>query len=269
MTDTSSSARTPSARIIEKGSGDPIVYLHGLTGIDESDPLVNSLAVQSNVIAPVAPGFDAANDLATLDDVHDLAMHYEDLLASRGLDRVALIGHSFGGMIAAELAAHYPARVSKLVLIAPLGLWDDDLRDGDLLGHSLPEMPELLWADPTSDVAAAASGSDLEPAVQVDRMIAMLQGFSAVAKFLWPLPDKGLAKRLHRITAKTLVIWGGSDRVVSPEYAKHFAEAISGAQSTVLDDAGHLVTYERTADLMGLIGEFLTQSDGATTGLQE
>jgi pimeloyl-ACP methyl ester carboxylesterase len=256
MTDITSATKTGTGRVLERGSGEPVIYLHGLTGIGESDPFLSALAARSSVIAPVAPGFDDPNDLALLDDVHDLAMHYEDVLDARGLERVALVGHSFGGMIAAELASHYPARVSKLALIAPLGLWDDELRDGDLLGHSVPEMPDLLWADPNSEIAVAASAADLEPAAQVERLIAMMQGFAAAAKFIWPLPDKGLTKRLHRITAETLVVWGSGDRVVSPEYAPRFAAAIPSARSTVLEGAGHLATYERPVELAQLIGDF-------------
>lgn len=259
MTDVTPSVRVPTGRVIEKGHGDPIVYLHGLTGIDDSDPLLNQLATRATVIAPVAPGYDDPNDLTTLDDVHDLAIHYDDLLGARGLENATVVGHSFGGLIAAELAAHYPARVSKLVLISPLGLWNDDLRDGDLFGHSLPEMPELLWDDPTSDIAVAATGADLEPAVQIERMIAMMEGFAAAAKFIWPLPDKGLNKRLHRITAKTLIVWGANDQVVPAEYAKVFAAAIAGAETSVLPDAGHLVTYEQTDQIASLIDGLVLQ----------
>jgi len=259
MTDVVSHAEVSAVRIIEKGRGEPIVYLHGLTGISEADPLLNALATRASVVAPVAPGFDDPNDLADLDDVHDLAIYYEDLLDAHKLNHVTVVGHSFGGLIAAELAAHYPARVSKLVLIAPLGLWNNALGDGDLLGHSLPEMPGLLWDDPSSEIAVAASGADLEPAAQIEQMIAMMQGFAAAAKFIWPLPDKGLAKRLHRITAETLVVWGANDRVVSAEYAKDFTTAISGAQTAVLPDGGHLVAYERSAEIAELIGEFVSR----------
>jgi pimeloyl-ACP methyl ester carboxylesterase len=247
--------------VIVKGSGHPILYLHGITGIDDSDPLLNSLAAQAKVIAPVAPGYDDPSHLSTLDDVHDLAIYYDDLLNAHGLNSVAVVGHSFGGMIAAELAAHFPSRVSKLVLVAPFGLWDDELADGDLLGHSLPEMPGLLWGDPTSDIAIAASGADLEPAAQVERLISMMEGLAAAAKFIWPLPDKGLSKRLRRITAETLIVWGERDRVVSPEYAQHFCAAIAGAQAAVVPHAGHLVPHERTGELTELISAFFAQPD--------
>ena len=66
-----------------------------------------------------------------------------------------------------------------------------------------------------------------------------------MTKFVWPLPDKGLRKRLHRIKAPTLVVWGTKDRMVPPSYADDFAALIPDARVELLDDAGHMVVLER------------------------
>src|SRR5262249_62182042 len=107
--------------VYKGGDGPPLVFLHGGGGLVLEDPLLVELERSHTVSAPVAPGFADLADLDELRDVHDLAMHYDDLVEALGLDGVPVVGHSFGGMVAAELAAHYPRRISKLVLIAPVG----------------------------------------------------------------------------------------------------------------------------------------------------
>jgi pimeloyl-ACP methyl ester carboxylesterase len=62
----------------------------------------------------------------------------------------------------------------------------------------------------------------------------------AAARLLWPLGDRGLAKRLHRIAAPTLLLWGSEDRIVPASYAKRFAEGIAGkAEVRSIPGAGH------------------------------
>jgi pimeloyl-ACP methyl ester carboxylesterase len=80
----------------------------------------------------------------------------------------------------------------------------------------------------------------------------------AVARLLWPLTDTGLAKRLHRITAPTLVAWGAEDRLVPPSYAKRFADAIgSGAEIRQIPGAGHMVELDEPEALAAAVLEFL------------
>src|SRR5439155_14782474 len=167
---------------------------------------------------------------------------------SLGLNGVPVVGHSFGGMVAAELAAHVPSRVSRLVLAAPLGLWNDDEQPADMFVAFPLTIQELLWADPANaPIPAPPSRNDVASSVADvdDPLLAMylqlVQGMTAVTKFVWPLPDKGLRRRLHRITAPTLVVWGTKDRMVPPSYAEDFAAGIPDARVELLDDAGHMV----------------------------
>jgi pimeloyl-ACP methyl ester carboxylesterase len=87
----------------------------------------------------------------------------------------------------------------------------------------------------------------------VEGMVKMVMGFTAVAKFMWPIPDKGLSRRTYRITADTLVIWGAKDRLAPPEYAEDFGRLIPGARVEVLDEAGHMVTVEQFDRVQELI----------------
>jgi pimeloyl-ACP methyl ester carboxylesterase len=99
--------------------------------------------------------------------------------------------------------------------------------------------------------------------VRLDRIVAM----TAVAKFLWGIPDRGLARRLYRIKAPTLVAWGDLDRLVPPQLADRFAAGIRTAEVARLAGCGHSVLFEQPAECAALVSSFLARSlaqEGAT-----
>lgn len=233
------------------GDGPAVVWLHGPHGVRKTDPVIAELAKRYTVVAPVAPGFNDIEELDDIRDVHDLALHYDDILDALGLDRVRLVGHSFGAMIAAELAAHVPRRVERLVLLSPFGLWRDDAPVEDLFCRPYATIDTLLWK------GGAASGpmTDAENFSNdmVVRTVLTMSAAASVAKFIWPIPDKGLRRRLHRVSARTLVVFGADDRFVPALYGEEFARAIEGARSTIVAGAEHMLPYEKTADVVALI----------------
>src|SRR5438132_12451755 len=103
--------------VFRTGDGPPLVWLHSLYGVEPDSPVVDELARDFTVYAPLAPGFADLDDLGDIRDIHDLALHYDDTLEALGLDTAVVAGHSFGAMLAAELAAHVPARVKQLILL--------------------------------------------------------------------------------------------------------------------------------------------------------
>src|SRR5882757_7635694 len=129
------------------GTGAPLLWLHGLSGIDAADPLVAALERKHRVIAPVAPGFSDLAELDEIGNIHELALDYDDLLDDLKLDDIAIAGHSFGAMIGAEIAAHFPRRAKKLVLLAPVGLWNDAYPVRDIFAEPFPMVEALLWHD--------------------------------------------------------------------------------------------------------------------------
>jgi pimeloyl-ACP methyl ester carboxylesterase len=247
-----------SQTVFRGGDGPPVVFLHGGGGLLPDDPLLTGLAGSYTLFAPIAPGFADLADLDEIRDVHELALHYDDLLGSLGLDGVPVIGHSFGAMTAAELASHCPSRVSKLVLIAPVGLWNDEYPVADVFAALPTELPGLLFGDTSHPAAQAmlASADDGEP--DVEALVPIVRGMTTLAKFMWPIPDRGLSRRLHRITAPTLLVWGDRDALSPVRYADDFAAGIRGARKLIVPGAGHMVTLEALDEVQAGIEEFLS-----------
>jgi len=248
-------------QVYRAGTGPTIVWLHGPHGVRKNDPVIAELAKRHSVVAPVAPGFNDVDELDDIRDVHDLALHYDDVFEALGLDRISLVGQSFGAMIAAELAAHVPKRVERLVLISPFGLWRDDHPVADLFARPYATIDRILWK--TGEPSAIMADPANFPNDPVEKAITIVQAMTSVAKFIWPIPDKGLRRRLHRVTAKTLIVFGADDAFVPAIYADEFAAAIPGARKAVIADAAHMVAYEKTSEVMELIEQQLGEKTRA------
>lgn len=252
--------------VTEQGSGPPLLFLHGINGMNW-DALLDRLATQYRVIAPSHPGFgDASQD--ELDTVHDLVYAYLDLLDALELDDIPVVGHSLGGMIAAELAVTQPKRFSKLMLMAPLGLWDIDRPTFDFFACTPKELGAALFFDPESEAAKEAGETGLKQLAEVghdsdegqhliDVYVERARTLATAAKYLWPIPNRGLKKRIHRISAPTLLIWGAGDSVIEPSYADDFMEAIDGARCEHVAEAGHELGIEQPERVAELITAFV------------
>jgi pimeloyl-ACP methyl ester carboxylesterase len=244
--------------VFRGGDGPPLVFLHAGGGLDPADPLLVELAGSHSIYAPVAPGFADLADLEEIRDVHELAFHYDDVLEALDLDGVPVVGHSFGGMTAAELAAHVPRRVSRLVLIAPVGLWNDEYQVADVFATLPSDLPALLFADTSHPAAQAMLGGQGEEP-DVEALVRLVSGLTTLAKFMFPIPDRGLSRRLYRISAPTLVLWGDDDALVPARYADDFVAGMPNAKKRVFAGAGHMLPLERPEETLTAITEFLAR----------
>jgi pimeloyl-ACP methyl ester carboxylesterase len=241
------------ASLWRRGSGEPLLFLHSVLPPADEDRFADALAEHFDVFMPLAPGYADLTEIDDIDDVHDLTIYYDDLLRAVGLDAVAVVGHSYGGMVAAELAAHFPERVSSLVLISPFGFWNEDHPTADLAtitGAGLRRRltrgnDELLPAQDTSS-----------PDVRIEDAVLQSQAMTSALKFMWPFPDQGLSKRLHRVACDTLVVWGADDDINPPVYADEFVAALPGAEVELLG-GGHLLPYEQPDRVAELVRDFV------------
>lgn len=245
-------------RVQVRGSGPPLVFLHPAGGF-AWDPFLEQLSQQRTVYAPLVPGTSPA-DPDAIDEVRDLwelVLLEQEALSVLGLEGADIVGSSFGGMLACELQATFPGMFGKLVLLAPIGLWRDDAPVANWLMTAPQDLPALLFADPGSEAAQAMLALPEDHTAMADAIATLTWAMGCTAKFVWPVPDRGLARRLHRIAAPTLVIWGKDDALVSSVYAQEFGNRIKGARVEVLEGCGHVSQVERRDETLALVREFL------------
>jgi pimeloyl-ACP methyl ester carboxylesterase len=246
------------AKVKIAGSGPPVVYLHPAGG-PAWDPFLDALAEHHTVYAPDHPGTgDTARDaIHRVPGLWDLVLVYDELLDALSLERVPLVGASFGGMVACEVAAHRRRAISALVLLDSIGLWRDDAPVAQYMTMTPDELASTLFHDPLGPAAREAMALPSEPDELAVAMADLTWALGATGKFVWPIPDKGLARRLHRVTAPTLLIWGQEDKLVSPVYAQEFADRLDNARVELIPDAGHVPQLERLDVVAPLVLDFL------------
>ena len=251
------SVATPagSARVWEKGDGNPIGFFAGLGGLPAWLPALDALAASHRVVAPSLPGFPGGAEYDRLDDIFDWSLAAIDIVTASGLSGADQIGASVGGALAAEVAALRPDLVRKLVLIAPYGLFDEAAPIRDVFACKPGEQSSVLTRDPQAyDAYRARPNSSGE----MDWTVMQVRAEMAAARILWPLGDTRLRKRLFRITQPTLIIWGADDRVIPPAYAAKFADGISGKTKIVtIPKAGHKVEFDAPHAVADAISTFL------------
>jgi pimeloyl-ACP methyl ester carboxylesterase len=242
------------ARVTVAGSGPPLVYLHCGYGLVWDD-FLELLARDFTVYAPEHPGTSPGlpDAVKPLDDVWDLTLFYDELFDRLGLQRPAVVGHSFGGMAAAELAASASGRVGKLVLIDSLGLWRDDTPIRNYMVMAQADVEPLLFHDRTHPARKHVFANLEDP----DSIVRLTWALACTGKFIWPLPDKGLKKRIHRITAPTLIIWGKQDGLTPPVYASEFARLIPNSRIEMIEGAAHMAPMEQPAAVATLVRHFI------------
>jgi len=241
-------------RYLEGGSGQPLVFLHGAGGIAADDPFLAKLAESFHVHAPMLPGYGDSDECNELRDMLDITLHYWDVVEALGLKDPILVGHSMGGMIAAEMAAIAPHDVTRLGLICPAGLWLDDHPIVDMFSTLPYEMPALLFHDAEAGAAMLTAGRNVEdPGFLQTYLVQNARQLGMAGRILFPIPDRGLSQRMYRIKAKTILVWGDSDRMIPPVYAQEFKRRITGAQLVSIPEAGHMVAVEKTRETVAAI----------------
>ncbi len=237
-------------RYLEGGSGDPLVYLHGAGGMTAEDPILAALGRRHRVLAPFLPGYGETNECGELRDMLDFTLHTFDVIEALGLRDPILVGHSMGGMIAAEMAAVAPHDVSRLALIAPAGLWLSDHPIPDVFTLLPFEMPKYLFHDPEAGAKAMTAGLKMDdPKFLQDYLIRNARQLGMAGKILFPIPERGLSSRLYRVKAKTVLIWGASDKLIPPVYGPAWQAALPGSKLVTIPEAGHMVILEKTDEV--------------------
>ncbi len=238
------------------GRGEPLVWLHHSGGHQDWFPFLDILAEKYMVFQPDHPGWGASQGLDRIDDIVDFAVFYLDFFDALKIDRPYLIGHSLGGMLAAEIASLSPS-VRKLVLCDAAGLWSDDIPTPDFFTLNQEELGRAAFYDPASAARSMPPIDRENPAAMARMMFERTKSFAAAGKFLWPIWDKGLKKRIHRIKAPTLIVWGERDGIVPTPYAYEFQKRIPGSEVVIIPETAHMPMFEKPEEFTKIVLEFL------------
>ncbi|MCX2947006.1 alpha/beta fold hydrolase [Lentzea sp. NEAU-D7] len=204
---------------------------------------------QAQVLAPTHPGFGGTPKPDGLTGVRELARYYVAMLDELDLADVVVVGNSFGGWLAAEIALCASPRVSGAVIVNGIGVVVDGHPMTDVSGLSVAEIRSFSFHDPSKLPAPPAGGNGPSPDVQA------LIGYTGPS-----MSDPTLIDRLADVKIPVHVLWGESDRIVDPAYGKAYAAAIPSATFTLLPRTGHLPQVETPEGLLAAMESVLPGS---------
>ncbi len=239
--------------MIVAGTGQPLLFLHGAGGAGRWWPFHERLVPHFTVRVPSHPGHGGAPAADWIEHISDLAFHYLDLLDDIGLERVHLVGASFGGWIATEMATMASHRLDSLVLIDPVGIKVEGWIYPFLFGMDIPDLVATLFHEPAAAMALMPKDQS------VDTMIELYRERAALARVSWNpyLYNPLLRRRLRRIRARTLLCWGEHDRLAPLACAAAWQTEIPGAELRIFDRSGHLPHLEEPEATAAAILEFI------------
>jgi pimeloyl-ACP methyl ester carboxylesterase len=239
--------------LVEGGAGAPLLFLHGAGAAGRWLSFQEHLAKDFTVTMPSHPGHGGSPAAEWIEHISDLAYHYLDFLDARALPAVHLVGASFGGWIAAELATMASHRLRSLTLIDPVGIKVDGWIYPFLFAMDVPEVVATVFHQPMAAVALAPPDQSVETLAQQYR-----QG-TALARVAWNpyLYDPLLRRRLARIAAPTLLCWGAHDRLAPLDpCGRAWAAAIPAARLEVFAASGHVPHLEEPEAVARVVGDF-------------
>jgi len=244
--------------VLRRGSGQPLLLLHGFQHLDPRLPLVDMLAGHAQLIAPSHPGFGRSSRPADFGTVYDLVHLYLEFLDTLPKGPLTLMGISFGGWLAAEIAVKAGRRIDKLILVDALGIKVSDRETPDILDVFNAHPDDVVrrsWHDPAAN---APRFDDMED----DELITYSRNRETLCRYgFHPYMHNPQLKRwLGSIKARTLVLWGASDGVVKPAYGEAYAKLIPGARFESIAAAGHHPEIEQPAALAVRVHAFLQQT---------
>jgi pimeloyl-ACP methyl ester carboxylesterase len=240
------------------GDGRPLVFLPGGDYVAQNRPCLDQLARRFRVVMPRPPGFGRTPRPPWFRSVHDIAHLWLDLLDRLDLAGVTLVGASFGGWVALELAVRSTARIARLVLIDSLGLkfgGREEREIADIYALPADEVLRRQFVDP------ARAMPDYSTLAEAD-LLAIARDREALALYSWKpyMHDPALVHWLHRVTCPALVLWGDQDGIVAPAYGERLAAALPNARFELVAGAAHHPQIEQPDRVAQAIERFTQEN---------
>jgi len=243
--------------VVRRGAGRPVLLLHGAQTVDPRAPFLEMLGRHAEIIAPSHPGFGRSARPADFETVYDLVHFYFDFLETLPQEKVTLIGFSFGGWLAAELAVKCRHRLEGLVLVDAFGIKVSDRETPDILdvfNASPQEVQRRSWHDPET------WAPDLD-ALSDDELVVRARNWESLCLYGWNpyMYNPQLKRWLRRITVPTLVVWGASDGIVKPAYGRIYSSLIPQSRFELIERAGHHPEIEQAKAFVDTVVKFLNR----------
>ena len=252
-TETKIDVRGTGIHLRRGGSGEPMLFLHGASGVAGWIPTFQALSETQDLMVPDHPTYGLSDEPDWLDSMDDLAMFYLDFLDQMDLNGVHLVGNSLGGWLAMEIAVRNSSRLKSLTLVGAAGIRIAGKPIADIFMMDPDDLVREIYVD--QSIADNILGMELTEE-QVDIQI---RNRVATARLDWQprLFNPNLRKWLHRIDVPTHVIWGDTDKIVDPVYAAEFGRIIAGSEVTMIEQAGHLPHVERPEPFVEAVSGFI------------
>jgi pimeloyl-ACP methyl ester carboxylesterase len=253
--------------VLRRGSGRTILLVHGVNPVRPEAPFLDLLAAHGEIVAPTHPGFGNSPRPDDFDTMYDLVHLYREVLDALP-GRVAMVGFSFGGWIAAEAAVGGAAKLDRLVLVDPVGIKLGGREERDIVhffNTSPAELTRRSWHDPAKRPAGAYGlgwQATIDESMSDEVMTALARNWDTLCLYAWRphMYNPQLKHWLRRISVPTLVLWGASDRIVTPDYGRAYSALIPGAHFAAIDKAGHHPELEQPRAFVEHVARFLGQS---------
>jgi pimeloyl-ACP methyl ester carboxylesterase len=263
------------------GSGPPVVLIHGMVNSSKHWERVAAQLADSHTV--IAPDLIGHGDSATPRGDYSLGAHasvIRDLLASLGIDRASIVGHSFGGGVAMVFFYQFPQRTERLGLISAGGLGDEV--SPLLRSAALPGAQALLSLAANRRIVDRIARTGERMRESGNRKGVYLE---AIARAMRPLEDRGARNAFiqtlravidvkgQRISARdrlylldampTLIVWGERDNTIPLEHGRYTHDQVPHSRFETLPKAAHFPHLEDPDGLAAVLRDWLATTEPA------
>ena len=235
-----------------------IVLLHGIgASADRWSYICPALSKYYQLIIPDIVGF-GYSDKPTVEYTMDFFVRFfENFLTKLGVERLSIIGSSFGGFLATEFTMGNSEKVDKLILAAPAGAMRISTRTLDqyIMAALYPtyENTKRAFRDMAHEPNTVPEDTIRD---FMNRMRLPNAKYAFMSTLLAMRDSQGLSGRLSKINVPTLLIWGEYDRMIPLAYSKEYTE-IPNSKLVLIDNCGHTPFVEKPLEFNDTVLKFL------------
>lgn len=221
------------------GEGEPLLVLHGELGFPGWMKYHSSLSESYQIYAPSHPGYDESDPIDWIMQVRDLAGWYLEAIDDMGISNINLMGLSFGGWLAAEMAVMNPDKFRKLVLVSPTGIKPEKGEIYDIFLNLAPDFLKESFYNPEATEEYEMI-CPTEPTPQKLELWEVAREQSCKLGWKPYMYNPSLKYLLHRLKSlETLIIWGNEDKIVPLDSGHIYNDSVPGSSLEIMDGCGH------------------------------